>query len=325
MHQHEIIENVHRLLLDNLPVKSNKTSSGWITFNCPMCNDNRKRAGIKQTSGKISFNCFNCSYTTGWAPSPRLGSKYRDLAERLGASTQAIHQTVLLLMKHSDLLEESSSTDYVYSSAKFDTINLPESVQNVEDLDDDNEIKQYATERGILGAYPLLHFDDLANKRRVIVPFTYNGELVGWTGRHIAPPDKKTPKYLSNMPSGYVFNVDAFIDNNRELVIVTEGVFDAILIDGVSVLGNHVTAEQAHLISKLNKRVILCPDRDSAGKELIDQGLELGWEISFPPWDSECKDAADAVSRYGRLLTVSSIIKYATDNKIKAQVKAKML
>ena len=122
-----------------------------------------------------------------------------------------------------------------------------------------------------------------------------------------------------------MFNVDAFANNEREIVIVTEGVFDAILIDGVSVMGNSVTAEQAHLIERLGKRVILCPDRDSAGKDLIEQALELGWEVSFPPWHADCKDAADAVAKYGRLLTVASIIKYATNNKIKSQVKMRML
>ena len=71
--------------------------------------------------------------------------------------------------------------------------------------------------------------------------------------------------------------------------------------------------------------MILCPDRDKPGKELIDEALALGWEVSFPPWYKDVKDAADAVQRYGRLATVASIIKHATSNKIKAQVKAKML
>ena len=121
-----------------------------------------------------------------------------------------------------------------------------------------------------------------------------------------------------------MFNIDRFVNSERDFVIVTEGVFDAILIDGVSVLGNGVTPEQAHLIDKLNKRVILCPDRDEAGKDLIDKAIELGWEVSFPleRWYQRCPDA---VEHYGRLLTVNSIIKYATDNKIKIQVQAKML
>ena len=97
------------------------------------------------------------------------------------------------------------------------------------------------------------------------------------------------------------------------------------MIDGIAVQGNHVTAEQAHLINKLNKRVIVCPDRDNAGKEFIEQALTLDWEVSFPPWHTDIKDAADAVLKYGRLATVSSIIQHATGNQLKARVKAKML
>ena len=86
-----------------------------------------------------------------------------------------------------------------------------------------------------------------------------------------------------------------------------------------------MTPEQAHLIDKLGKRVILCPDRDKPGKDLIEQALTLGWEVSFPPWHPDVKDAAEAVNKYGRLLTVASIIKYATSNNVKIQVQSKML
>ena len=320
-----VVEQVHRLLVDNIPVRSNKTPSGWVTFDCPVCSDNRKRAGVISNGAKISFNCFNCGHKTGWSPNPYMGKKYKDLAMRLGATTADVHAVQVEMLKFSDDLQESEGTNYVYNLSKFGTVELPEGVQTIDSLEDGNALKEYARQRGLLGIYPLLHFNDIANKKRVIVPFTYNSEIVGWTGRHIAPPDKQTPKYLHKLQPGYVFNVDAFADNEREIVIVTEGVFDAILVDGVSILGNTITPEQAHLIDRLGKRVIVCPDRDSAGKELIEQALELDWEISFPPWHVDVKDAADAVARYGRLLTVASIIKYATDNKIKSQVKMRML
>ena len=130
---------------------------------------------------------------------------------------------------------------------------------------------------------------------------------------------------MLNTQPGYVFNIDRFVDSDRDFVIVVEGVFDAVFVDGISVLGNVVTPEQAHLIDKLNKRVILCPDRDEPGKELIDQAVDLGWEVSFPPWHPDVKDAADAVERYGRLLTVKSIVDFATNNKVKIRVQSKML
>lgn len=320
-----LVERVHRLLLDNLPVKTSKTPSGWITMDCPMCSDKRRRGGVITDGGKISFNCFNCNYTTGWAISPGLGKKFKDLVTKLGASQSDVHSVTMDLMKHSELLESNTTVEYVYSIAKFKTVELPNKAYSVEDLDDNHAVKKYAISRGLLGLYPLLYFDESLYKQRLVVPFTYNGELVGWTARHINPPDKQTPKYLHNMQKGFVFNVDRFADTLREIVIVTEGVFDALLIDGIAIQGNSVSAEQAHLIEKLGKRVILCPDRDNAGKELIDQALELGWEVSFPNWAPDIKDAADAVQRYGRLAAVYSIINSATNNKIKAQVKAKML
>lgn len=320
-----VVESVHRLLLDHLPVRTNRTPSGWTTFDCPMCNDKRKRAGIIQGGPKISYHCFNCGYTTGWAPNPYLGKKYKDLATTLGANSTEIHAVQIALMKNSEELESIETDDYVYNFSKFKTVELPENVELVETLPDNHELKIYAKERKLLGLYPLIHINDIANKKRVIVPFMYNGELVGWTGRHIDPPNKETPKYLHNMQSGYVFNIDKFTTADRQFVVVTEGVFDAILLDCISVMGNNVTAEQAHLIDKLGKRVILCPDMDNAGKELIDQALQLGWEVSFPNWAPDIKDAADAVKRYGRLATLQSIIDNATNNKIKVQVKSKMI
>lgn len=321
-----VVEKVHRLLLDNLPIRTTRTPSGWMTFDCPMCNDKRKRAGIITSGAKISYNCFNCKYTTGWSPTPGIGKRYRDLAIRLGADQKQIHDAQMDLLKYSEELENEEIENYVYSLNKFEVIDLPEHAVMIEDLPDDHEVKVYAKQRGLYGLYPLLWFGaDPLYAKRLVVPFTYNGELVGWTARHINPPDKKTPKYLHKMSSGYVFNVDRFVDTKRELVIVVEGVADAIMVDGVAVLGNHVTPEQAHLISKLGNRIILCPDRDDPGKELIEEALALGWEVSFPPWEDDIKDANDAANKYGRLLTVASIIKHATDNKIKAQVKAKML
>jgi len=320
-----LVEQVHRLLLDHLPIRTSKTPSGWMTMDCPMCSDKRKRGGLITTGARISYNCFNCGFTTGWAPNPTLGKKYKELADKLGASAEEIHKTQIELLKSSEVLEQEEVSDYIYNLQKFESVELPENAVAVDDLAKDHPVRQYAIERGLLGLYPLLYFDESLYRQRLVVPFTYNNELVGWTARHINPPNKQTPKYLHKIQPGYVFNIDRFADSVREIVIVTEGVFDAIQLDCVSIQGNSVTPEQAHLIEKLGKRVILCPDRDSAGKELIDQALELGWEVSFPPWAKDIKDADEAVKQYGRLATVASIIKHSTDNKLKVQVKAKIL
>ena len=112
----------------------------------------------------------------------------------------------------------------------------------------------------------------------------------------------------------FLFKANLFNQFMNQLFILVGGSFAEMTV-----------LEQAHLIDKLGKRVIVCPDKDKAGVELIDQALELGWEVSFPDWHTSCKDAADAVLRYGRLATIKSIIDCATNNKIKIQVKSKMI
>ena len=82
--------------MDNLPINSGKTPSGWTTFNCPMCSDKRKRGGVIQSNSKISYHCFNCNFTTGWSPSPRLGQKYKALAEALGVGAKDIQSKFLI-------------------------------------------------------------------------------------------------------------------------------------------------------------------------------------------------------------------------------------
>ena len=329
MDHSEAIQKVHELLTTHVPHKHKKTPAGWVTFSCPMCNDKRGRAGVITTGPKIAYNCFNCGFSTGWSPSKKIGKKYKDLVVKLGSTNESVKKLVLELMKIEEF--DNELDDIVINYEKFKPVELPNSVSlnDVPKLpfnQTHNDILEYAYSRGLLKTkYDFFVCDDLMLKNRLIISFYYNQELVGYVGRHINPPTKETPKYINNSQSGYVFNIDKYIYSDREIVVVTEGVIDAILIDGVSVLGNTMNERQIQQINSLGKRVILCPDRDAPGKELIRQAAELGWEVSFPPWHTEIKDVGDAVLKYGRLLTLSSIIKYAVANKIKIEVQSKML
>jgi hypothetical protein len=294
-----------------------------------MCNDRRGRAGVIATGPKIAYNCFNCGFSTGWSPSKKIGKKYKDLVVKLGATNESVKKLVLELMKIEEF--DNEIDDIVINYEKFKPVELPNaiSLNDVPKLPYNkahNDILEYAYSRGLLKTqYDFFVCDDLMMKNRLIIPFYYNQEMVGYVGRHINPPTKETPKYINNSQAGYVFNIDKYIYSDRKIVVVTEGVIDAILIDGISVLGNSMNERQIQQINSLNKRVILCPDRDAPGKELIRQAADLGWEVSFPPWHTDCKDVGDAVTKYGRLLTLSSIIKHTVSNEIKIKVQSKML
>lgn len=322
MQINELVEQTHRLLLDYVP-PSTRTPSGWYTFDCVMCTDRRKRAGIKVDKAKIRYNCFNCGFTAGWRPGFPIGQRYKLLAETLGCDRKLIQKTVFDLIRNHEQLLNSPDVDVtVTMGTNFKEKHLPDDAVLVSDLPDSDPVRQYAQQRCLLGVYPFIVSKNMP--QRLIVPFTFNGRIVGWTARLVNSCDTKSAKYLSESPKGYVFNIDSYLDTPRKTVIVTEGVLDAALVSGVSVLGNTVNAEQAHLIEKLNMRVVLCPDRDQAGRQLIKKAAALGWSVSFPPWDRDCKDAADAVKKYGRVLTVQSILDYATDSTVKIQVQSKL-
>ena len=75
---------------------------------------------------------------------------------------------------------------------------------------------------------------------RVIIPFYHEGKIAGWTGRRVT--DGKN-RYLTSSQPGYVFNIDRQT-YDRKYLIVVEGQFDAIAVDGVGILHNDPNAVQ---------------------------------------------------------------------------------
>ena len=158
--------------------------------------------------------------------------------------------------------------------------------------------------------------------KRFILPFTYKGRTVGYTARWIGNPPEGMPKYFNQQPkTNFVYGLDRQT-KDKDIVIVTEGQLDAIVTDGVAIGSNNINDDQANIIDSLNKRVIVLPDADSSGMKMVDKAVERGWQVSFPEWE-DCKDAADAVTKYGRLYTVRSILDSAITNSMKIKVMAK--
>ena len=110
---------------------------------------------------------------------------------------------------------------------------------------------------------------------------------------------------------------------NKVFCIVVEGPVDAIHIDGCAIGGSEINDQQAMLINKLGKDIIVVPDRDKAGSKLVEQAIENGWGVSLPSWDIDINDVGDAVDKYGRLYTLYSIANAAETSPLKIRLRAK--
>jgi DNA primase len=113
--------------------------------------------------------------------------------------------------------------------------------------------------------------------------------------------------------------------NDWVYVIVTEGIFDALSINGLALMHNDISETQARLIRSLGREVVIVPDQDRAGLELIKKAEEFGFAVSIPEWDLKVKDINDAVIKYGQLPTLLSIIENKERNSVKIKLKTQWL
>ncbi len=309
----------------HLPYKKKQTPSGWISFDAPCCHhrgentDTRQRGGVKFSDGLV-FNCFNCGYTASWKPGRQISQKLRQLMIWLGAPDDDINIMVFEAMKSEGSTEDRTPDRELIDFANKD---LPEGALPISEWIDQEldqeldsqlaEVVSYLVGRDCDPLDPRFYWTPLDIKDRVIVPFTYGGRVVGWTARKIR--DGK-PKYLSDQHPNFVFNLDAITQDQRYLFVV-EGPFDAMAVKGVALLHNEISENQARLINKMGKEVIVIPDQDRAGSKLIEHALKWDWSVAFPNWSDDVKDCSDAVKKYGSLFVAVDAIKTAQQGAIR--------
>ena len=112
---------------------------------------------------------------------------------------------------------------------------------------------------------------------------------------------------------------------NWQSVLVMEGVFDALSINGLAVLHAEINDAQVRLIRSLGRDVIVVPDQDEAGLKLVDRAVELGWAVRMPDWPADVKDVNDAVIRWGRLATLITILQARETSRVKIEIRKKQI
>ena len=296
-------------ILNYLPTKRKTSPQGWTSFNAVCCThngnsqDKRGRGGIKVTDQGWSYHCFNCGYTASFVLGRTLSFKAKRLLGWMGVPDNEIEMLNLESLRHRNIhgiLEDRQRV--------FDTLSAIEFGES-DDFPPYAEVVtlefptywDYIRKRGVPEDFPVMtsiKTDGVHWTRPyVLIPFTYDNKVIGWCARFL---DNKIPKYINHSQPGYVFGTD-LQHNTWQYVIVTEGIFDALSISGLALMHNTISDSQARLIRSLGKEVVVVPDQDTAGVELIDRAVELGYSVSIPEWPEGCKVVNDAVIKLGKL------------------------
>ena len=333
--------SVQEYTLSILPVKRKQTQGGWLSFNAVCCpnngenKDTRGRGGvIVNTNGAISYACFNCNFKTSYAPGRQLSFKYRKLLKWLGADANEVQRLVIEALRVKDLIQP----EHIQAPAEeveYDPHPLPKEARSFNELLTFHELNNWQNvppafhdavnciyRRKInMQKYDFYLTSEVEHKlsHRIIIPFIYKQNIIGYTARAIN--DNIKPKYYSDYPPNVVFNLDQQT-YDRKFVIVCEGPFDAMSIDGISVQTNDISDAQADLIQALDREIIVVPDWDKPGKQLIDKAIEFGWHVSFPVWRETCKDISEAVVKYGKLFVLKAILSARESNSLKIKLMA---
>lgn len=155
-------------------------------------------------------------------------------------------------------------------------------------------------------------FYDKFRNRLMFPIFNVNNRIIGFGGRVL---DDSKPKYL-NSPETLVFNKSKNLfslniakASRKNEVILVEGYMDVIALaksgftNSVATLGTALTSDQARILKKYFKEIILCYDSDEAGQNAIKRAVtvlrEFDIKISVISLGDK-KDPDEFIKAYGK-------------------------
>lgn len=307
------LPTIRDLVQDNFALGASSTSTGFYSTKCAVCGDYKPRMGVKFDGDNIIINCFNCGlsvvHTEG---SGKISRRFRSTLNAFG-----IDDTVISSIINSAFFKSPEKSDNISlaSLQEIDThtptTDLPAGAVLLKDsVSQQAEVaRDYLLSRCIdLDRYNFYISDTPRFKNRVIVPFFRNGRLIYWTARSTDPSEKNRWDNCPESRRAVLFNIDKLMHHSQAPLLVAEGVFDAMIFDGIALLGSKLSDAKIKLLQDSRRPLCFVIDKDQNGAALAREVLtrQLG-SISFTP--SGTQDINDSTQRYGRLWTAQQIFK----------------
>ena len=171
----------------------------------------------------------------------------------------------------------------------------------------DELVEAFLTSKSESGRY----FDTFRN--RVMFPIIdVTGNVIAFGGRVM---DDSKPKYRNTMDtpvfkkSRNLFALNFAKQTGSEKLILCEGYMDVIALHSagftntVATLGTAITSEQARLMSRYTKKVIICYDADEAGQKAAQRAIKILGEVGLDVGIIKvpgAKDPDEYIKTYGK-------------------------
>lgn len=312
-----------------------------VNIDCPMCLargektiDRRGRCGIKREASYILVNCFNCRFKSRFEQYREMSRSFQALLLNLGMPDNEVKKLRMWSIRVRDLQRIGNEEPVYHGPPQFTDAALPEGSQSLQQWDAEGcteqdylDVVSYLLARGEVATLATTYYWSPAAKerRRLIIPCIHHGRTVGWIGRAVDADNKR--KYYNQTPGNFLFNADVLTHRERKYAFVVEGIFDALAIDGVAVMGAGLSEVQARWIKQSGKQPVVVPDLDEAGKKLVRHAIKHGWHVALPHlrfagrkwWGDKIKDVDEAAKKCGKLFVLQSIVSTMTNDRVKLE------
>lgn len=269
-----------------------KESRNELTGKCPHRDHNDKNPSFGMNSNTGQFKCFSCGFKGSSLVSLMIGVEgitYQEAMDRLYDS-RPVELEVSDRTIYNDIMTESQK--WFTSAIKAQREPLKTCAYNAREylrkrgITDDiitkynigyshDGVVQYLSKKGLYNeACKHTQFISENNAyicgNRITVPVYHRNVLIGFSMR--ALDAKAERKYLNLInPSLYPSSEWFFnLDNCKgDTLLLTEGVFDAIAVDGAAMLGTSLSPDRIALLHKY-KNIYLLFDNDAGGWKAIE-------------------------------------------------------
>lgn len=323
-------DTIEDVILRKITFESTPSPDTWNAVYCQVCGDGSRtqgpRGGWYYSGEDARYNCFNCGIKGAFTPEAEIpmSTDMGEIFNSFGISKRE-YGRILFRVRTADagftpLIKKN--VEDVFKPLRETSFDLPDYLQPLSEVLDsrlgqtcitflqtkyiDHEKYNFYVSTGSSNGSSKDKINARILANRLIFPITYDSRVLLLQARELYGQTKN--KYINvGSISNTLYGLES-LQNNHKYIFVTEGVWDAMHLNGVSTLTNTMSSVQRKILDSYDKPKVVVPDRKGTHNMLAHMAVDAGWGISAPREFREYTDITDAMKRYGRIYVVHKIM-----------------